>query len=131
MVRLALRGVLGVADHAVLADLLAEQGEVFAALHQWERHTNVGISADGAQLADLRLGGFVSAAAEEMRELAVADEAPAGPGAPADEQADDGAGQHEDPDPLAWEFTPDSEDDQRSAADALSLLYRLAREEAR
>ncbi|WP_256838465.1 metallophosphoesterase family protein [Ornithinimicrobium faecis] len=131
VVRLALQGVLGVADHAALSDLLDEQGEVFAALHQWDRHTNVSISADGAQLSDLQLGGFVSAAAEEMRDLAVTEETPAGARELGDEQADDDASQHDDSNPLAWEFVPDAEDDQRSAADALSLLYRLAREEAR
>lgn len=122
VVRLALRGVLGVADHAELTDLLERQGEVFAALHQWDRHTNLGVTADAAELSDLHLGGFVSAAAEEMRALAVP-ESPEG--------GDDATGRQDNDDPLAWEFTPDGEDDQQSAADALSLLFRLAREEAR
>ncbi|WP_114907300.1 metallophosphoesterase [Ornithinimicrobium murale] len=127
VLRLALRGVLGVADHAALTDLLEEQGAVFAALTQWERHTRLGISADGAELDDLRLGGFVSAAAEEMRGLAVAGEL--------DQEEECHAGEDPDSleelDPLDWEFTPDAAEDQQSAADALSLLYRIAREEAR
>src|SRR5699024_4656546 len=61
VVRLALRGLLDVADHAALTDLLEEQGAAFAALYQWDRHTRLGIRADGADLADLQLGGFVHA----------------------------------------------------------------------
>ncbi|USQ76791.1 metallophosphoesterase family protein [Ornithinimicrobium cryptoxanthini] len=72
VVRLALRGQLGVADHADLTDLFADQGEVFASLYLWERHTTLSCTADGAELGALGLGGFLSAAAEEMRSLALA-----------------------------------------------------------
>lgn len=72
VLRLALRGQLGVADHADLTDLLADQGEVFASLYLWERHTTLSSTADGAELEALGLGGFLSAAAEEMRSLALA-----------------------------------------------------------
>lgn len=149
VVRLALRGLLDVADHAALTDLLEEQGAAFAALYQWDRHTRLGIRADGSDLADLQLGGFVHAAAKEMRDLAVAgeqhrvasapEEDPVGPRGAWDaheleghdpDSLDQGT-PDADPDPLDWEFVADVADDEQSAADALSLLYRLAREEVR
>lgn len=123
VVRLALRGVLDIGAHAALSDLLEEQGAVFAALYQWERHTNVAISAGVGSLADLRLGGFLGAAAEEMEQLALA-AAESRPGGADDSDAAEA-------DPLAWEFVADAPPDPQSAADALTLLYRLAREEAR
>lgn len=123
VVRLALRGVLDIGAHAALTDLLEEQGAVFAALYQWERHTSLGISAGAGALAELQLGGFLGAAAEEMEQLAIA---------PADAEPEGAL--DDDPveaDPLDWEFVADTAPDAQSAADALTLLYRLAREDAR
>src|SRR5699024_8985236 len=141
VLRLALRGVLGLVEHAQLTDLLEEHGAVFAALRLWERHTRVQVTADGADLEELRLGGFLSAAAAEMQELA----ASAGAEPAADDgdllevlEARDADGCEEPPedaeaqtDPLSWTFEPSDEPDARSAADALTLLYRFSLEVAR
>lgn len=130
VLRLALRGVLGVADHSALTELLEEQGEVFASLSLWERHTSLRASADGAELAELGLGGFLGAAAEEMHAQA-AEEMPAqaGESVPGAELG----GDHDpgDDDPLDWQFTADVAPDSQSATDALALLYRFTREVAR
>lgn len=124
VVRVALRGALGVAAHADLAELLERQGEVFAALYTWERHTDVRVSADNAELERLALGGFLGAAAAEMQQLAVTGDVTPGPDTPGHElDAED-----LDEDPLAWTFTGDAEPDARSATDALALLHRLSRE---
>ncbi len=144
VLRLALRGVLGVAAHADLADLLEEQGEVFAALYAWDRHSDVRVSADDAELEHLGLGGFLSAAAEEMQQLALAGVVDVADGAPdadpnlatdADPDLSDGATDADPdlsgPDPLVWVFSSDPEPDAQSATDALALLHRFSREVTR
>lgn len=149
VVRLALRGQLGVADHAELTDLLAQQGEVFASLYLWERHTTLQSTADGAELEALGLGGFLSAAAEEMRSLAqapVLGDTTLGDTALGDTAVDEDSNGGEDSDGdedseregrgdaaelLEWKFVPDDNPDSRSAIEALELLYRLSREVAR
>lgn len=117
VLRLALRGVLGVAAHAALTELLEEQGEVFAALSLWDRHSDLRVSAEDAELEELGLGGFLSAAADEMQQLALAEEV----------HGVTEAGE----DPLAWEFSSDATPDSQSATDGLALLYRFSREVAR
>ncbi|HLS46001.1 MAG TPA: metallophosphoesterase [Ornithinicoccus sp.] len=139
VIRLALRGVLGVADHAELTDLLEEQAEVFAALYLWERHTTLRVVADDAELQDFGLGGFLGAAAEEMRAIARAPELDTVTllgGEELDEDDLDAADLELDGDDalaelLDWEFMPDGEPDAKSSVDALQLLYRLSREVAR
>ena len=142
VVRLALRGRLGVADHAELTDLLAQQAEVFASLYLWERHTTLQSTADGAELETLGLGGFLSAAAEEMRSLAQApglDDTSLGDPAVdhvarADAEVDEnsgGEGLGDAADLLEWKFVLDDHPDSRSAIEALELLYRLSREVTR
>lgn len=125
VLRLALRGALGVTDRAALAELLEEQGDVFACLSLWERHTSLRTHADGSELAELGLGGFLGAAAEEMHQQAQGEPIPAG------DQALDLAELTEDDDPLAWEFSAEAPPDAQSATDALALLYRFSQEVAR
>nr|WP_281497387.1 metallophosphoesterase [Ornithinimicrobium sp. F0845] len=140
VVRLALHGALGVAAHADLADLLEAQGDVFAALSTWDRHTALRVSADDADLEQLALGGFLSAAADEMRQLALAGSDDAGGSVHARDDVDesgseliDGGADADlaDEDPLGWAFTGDAEPDGQSATDALALLHRFSREVAR
>lgn len=142
VLRLALRGALAVADQATLTDLLDEQGEIFAALFLWERHSDLRVSADAEDLHDLNLSGFLSTAAEEMRRLAVTDVAESEATTPPDADAPAAsvtAGRSDDPlsddilsdDPLSWEFAADTTMDHRSATDGLALLYRLSREAVR
>jgi hypothetical protein len=136
VVRLALHGVLGVADHAALTDLLEEQGAVFAALHLWDRHTTLRATADDAELQGFGLGGFLGAAVEEMRSVARASgetltlldgDVPDDDDRDGADLCGDTAGEHL----LGWEFVPDAAPDSMSSTDALELLYRLSREVAR
>ncbi|GAA1138311.1 metallophosphoesterase [Ornithinicoccus hortensis] len=133
VVRVSLRGALGLADHARLEEMLAGHGEVLAALHTWERHHHVAVIADDEDLGDLGWGGFVAAAAEEIRGLGGA--AGAGAAAVADvdpEAARDTTDEIADGDDLAgWHHETEREWDGQSAQDALALLYRLSTQGAR
>ncbi len=124
VVRLALRGTLGLAEHARLTGLLSGHGEVLAALHDWDRHTDLAVVADVQELSTLGLGGFVATAAEEIRGLAVPRTA-----LPTDRTE---AGPPVDPvdlavacDPLEWSYDPSRANDTESAREALALLYRF------
>ncbi len=142
VVRLALRGALGLAEGARLEEVLHGHGEVLAALYRWDRHTDLRVLADGAELRALGLGGFLATAAEEIREMAVSAPSDLGSGA---EEAQDfaepapdadnaemaplsvhaGAESGTGADLLDWEFDPERSDDLDSATEALALLYRL------
>lgn len=136
VVRLALRGMLTLRDHAHLEQVLGRHEELLAALVRWERRTHVTLVDDGDAAAGMGLSGFVARAADEMRDLA-ASPAP-------DEGADGGAeaagnvepgeadDDHASPDEvLAWVFDPSRPEDDRSAREALALLYRLTSEAGR
>lgn len=111
VVRLGLRGTLGLAQHARLEELLARHADLLGALHRPSQHSDLVLAGED-DIADLGLGGFLAAAVEEIR--TVSDEAaPAGPG------AECGTGGVAD-------FVPGRPDDAGSARDALALLYRLA-----
>lgn len=121
VVKVSLRGALGLADHARLEESLAAQGEVLAALHTWGRHHDVAVVADDADLTDLGWGGFVAAAAEEIRGLGGTPQA--GPESGVDHAAGtvpEGAA------PDDWDYDTGRELDGQSAQDALALLYRLS-----
>lgn len=153
VVRLALRGALGVGAQASLSDLLEEQAEIFAALFTWDRHTELRVSAADEELADLGLGGFLGAAAQEIQHLAqpaAVDRGESGGDGAADpgvqsrehhqtgfefaadvqtgvvEAADATEAADADADPLEWEFVDEATPDGQSSADALALLYRFA-----
>jgi len=70
VVRYGLTGTLAVADSARLDAGLAALQEVFAALNQWDRHTDLAVYVDDEQLSDLGVGGFISEAAGELNDLA-------------------------------------------------------------
>lgn len=148
VVRLALRGTLGLADGARLERVLEGHGEVLAALHRWDRHTDLRVLADGTELRALGLGGFLASAADEIRGRAA--EGPAEPGTAEPEQTGpEQTGTEQRPagavpvapgtelgtwaaeDPLDWSFSADRADDPATAADALSLLYRFTTEPVR
>lgn len=138
VLRLSLRGALGLAQHARLEELLERHAQLLGALHRPAQHTDLMlVRAD--DLTDLALGGFLAHAADELREAAgldrpeqtepegaddawSADEAEFGDhAATADDAgcaADAGS---------AASFTPLLPDDEHSARDALTLLYRLTR----
>lgn len=109
VVRLGLRGTLGLAQHARLEELLERHGDTLAVLHRPDQHSDVVLVGDD-DLSELGLGGFLAGALEDMQA-----EAQAGPAEPTDGTRD--------PDV----FRPNLPDDDTSARDALNLLYRLAR----
>lgn len=67
VIRLALRGVLGLADHAELTEVCSRHQAVLAGLHAWNRHSDIRVVADPEDVAGLGLTGFVATAAEEIR----------------------------------------------------------------
>lgn len=119
VLRLGLRGTLGLAQHARLEELLERHADLLAALHRPDQHSDVVLVGDD-DLSELGLGGFLAGALEDIRA-----EAQAGPeGQDGQEtqptgRADEGEG------PTA--FRPGLPDDEASARDALALLYRLSR----
>lgn len=109
VVRLGLRGTLGLAQHARLEEVLERHADLLAALHRPDQHSDVVLVGDD-DLSELGLGGFLAGAVEDMRV-----EAEPGSGEDADGPDDELAG-----------FRPNLPDDEASARDALALLYRLA-----
>ncbi len=77
VVRHALLGSLSLTDHAALQEVLARHTDRFAGLFAWERHTDLAVYVDGAELTDLGVSGFVGAAVRRLGEQA-GDEARAG-----------------------------------------------------
>lgn len=124
VVRLALRGVLGLADHAALTEVVSRHRAVLAGLHSWQRHSDIRVVADPSDVADLGLTGFVASAAEEIRELAA--DPSSGAGGTTDASSADGLEAA-----LTWRLPPRESQDQASAGDALALLHRLAGEASR
>lgn len=108
VVRLGLRGTLGLAQHARLEEILERHADLLAALHRPDQHSDLVLVGDD-DLGELGLGGFLAGALEEIR----ADAATAG----------------ETPAPET--FRPGLPDDEASARDALFLLYRLTQGGAR
>ncbi|WP_122261235.1 metallophosphoesterase [Ornithinimicrobium cerasi] len=129
VVRLGLRGTLGLAQHARLEELLGRHEDLLGALDRPTRHNDVVLAGDD-DIVDLGLGGFLATAVEDIRAMAG--------GVPGDRSAP-AAGTTEEvelegrpggPDGAAVRgvaFTPGEPDDAVSAQDALTLLYRLAR----
>ncbi len=70
ILKLALRGSLGLADKAKLDFHLAEAREVFAGLDIWQRHTDLVLVPDSLDLDELGLGGFAQATVDELEQLA-------------------------------------------------------------
>jgi DNA repair exonuclease SbcCD nuclease subunit len=70
VVRMALTGTLSLADRSRLDDLLERQGELFASLRLWERHTDLAVFVSEDELTDLGVGGFADGAVDELAALA-------------------------------------------------------------
>lgn len=68
--KLALRGTIPLGASARLDALLEEQAHVFAAIEQWERHTELVVRPDDDDFADLAVGGFAHASLERLRAAA-------------------------------------------------------------
>ncbi|MGB3594872.1 MAG: DNA repair exonuclease [Ornithinimicrobium sp.] len=112
VVKLALRGSLSVADFTRLHEALGSLGATFGGLHHWDRHSDLVIAPDDEQWSQLALSGYVSGAAEEIRQAMNDSIAWCSTEIPDED--------------LASRFSPDDADDSVSARDALALLYRLS-----
>ena len=66
ILKLSFIGALNLAGRAELDDVLAHHAEMFAAIEQWERHTDLVLLAEETDFSDLGLSGFAEAAAEEL-----------------------------------------------------------------
>jgi DNA repair exonuclease SbcCD nuclease subunit len=67
IVKLTLKGSLGLGARACLDGVLGEAGDLFAALEIWDRHTDLVVLPDSLDLDELGLAGFARAAVEELR----------------------------------------------------------------
>ena len=67
IVSVTLKGTLALRDKAVLDDVLDRERDWFAAIEEWERHTDLTIVLDDADFADLELSGYAAEAAGELR----------------------------------------------------------------
>lgn len=123
VVRLVLRGVLDLPAHERLGQVLERHGQLFAALHTWDRAGDLRLRPDATAVPGWGLSGFVAGAAAE-----IADSSRTGGGPEPGLTTDGGDGSEGTAGPaglLDWEPTWDGPDDATSARDALALLYRL------
>jgi len=73
VVKLALRGTLSLGASALLDEVLERNRMTFASLNTWERHTDLHVAPDEADLDALDLSGYALAALEELRAQAAGD----------------------------------------------------------
>ncbi|MGV9801490.1 metallophosphoesterase family protein [Mycobacterium sp. NPDC003449] len=66
VVRLALTGSLTITDKAALDACLDKYARLFAALTEWERHTEIAVLPADGEFDDLGIGGFAAAAVDEL-----------------------------------------------------------------
>jgi DNA repair exonuclease SbcCD nuclease subunit len=75
IVKLTLRGSLGLRDMALLDDVLDRHRELFASLRVSERRSDLALLPEDEDLASLELSGFAADAVEELRAAAAGDAA--------------------------------------------------------
>ena len=68
--KLVLRGTISLTESAQLDELLARHRDLFGAIEEWERHTDVVVRPDDDDFADLALGGFAQVALDRLRTAA-------------------------------------------------------------
>ncbi len=73
ILKLSFVGTVNLAARAELDDTLAHHASMFAAIEQWERHTDLVLLAGEQDLSDLGLAGFAEAAAQELAAIAGAE----------------------------------------------------------
>lgn len=66
VVKLALVGTLGVAEHAAFLELVEEFSDRLAALTIWDRHHALTVVADPEDVTALGLSGYAAEAADEL-----------------------------------------------------------------
>jgi DNA repair exonuclease SbcCD nuclease subunit len=72
IVKVTLVGTLALRDKARLDELLATERDRFAAIEEWERHTDLTVIPDDADFADLDLAGYAAQARDDLRALVAA-----------------------------------------------------------
>jgi DNA repair exonuclease SbcCD nuclease subunit len=70
VVKLSFVGTLNLTEKAHLDEVLDHYSDLFAALENWERHTDLVVLPDDKDLVDLGLSGFADATMEDLREQA-------------------------------------------------------------
>jgi DNA repair exonuclease SbcCD nuclease subunit len=70
ILKLSFVGTVNLAARAELDEVLAHHASMFAAIEQWERHTDLVVLAEEHDLSELGLAGFAGAAAEELAQVA-------------------------------------------------------------
>ena len=78
IVKLVLRGTISLTESAKLDELLARHRDLFGAIEEWERHTDVVVRPDDDDFTDLALGGFAQVALDRLRATASGGGADAG-----------------------------------------------------
>jgi hypothetical protein len=66
VVKLALRGTLGLAENARLEAVLEDSRLTFALLNTWELHSDLVVAPDDADLAALDVSGYVREALDDL-----------------------------------------------------------------
>lgn len=66
VLKLALKGTLSLAANARLAEVLEANALTFASINAWERHTDLAVEPDGADLEALDVSGYVREALDEL-----------------------------------------------------------------
>ncbi|MDO5617218.1 metallophosphoesterase family protein [Kocuria sp.] len=66
ILKTAFTGSLTVSEHAHLDEILEQRHELFASVQQWERHTELAVVPDNAELAQAQWGGYVQQTLEEL-----------------------------------------------------------------
>lgn len=85
--KLGFTGTLTLRQRAALDAILAEAGDLLAAVVAWDRRSDLAIRPDADDLADLDIAGFARRAAEALRDRAVAGGDPGSAGAAGAETA--------------------------------------------
>ncbi len=70
ILKLSFVGTVNLAARAELDDTLAHHASMFAAIEQWERHTDLVVLAGEHDLSELGLAGFAEAGAEDLALMA-------------------------------------------------------------
>ena len=70
IVKLKLRGTISITERAQLDELLQRNRDLYAAIEEWERHTDIVVRPDDDDFEGLGLGGFAEVALGRLRAMA-------------------------------------------------------------
>lgn len=126
VVKTAFTGSLTVSEHARLDAVLEQRAQLFASIHQWDRHTHLAVVPDDAELAQAQWGGYIQQTLEELQRRAQVPQKWADPVSKPSEplNADSPGDPSADADTVATEL--EEPQAHQTAQDALRLLIRFA-----